>query len=303
MSEVECPGLPASWFNAWLAAVGTTVLVPQMRLSWTDGPASCAVLSLDAGTDLFDALGTAWPDAGRISAMPIARRWRDTPNLKRKPALVAFQERARAGRGQADVWTLSSTVTDLYVTDKDAFKATVSHSRLDPPVPRGLTIHDRLMALAELAGDATDLLRETFAGRGIRSNSNGLGFDITRLTAQGDNSSNRVDVAVEVLAFFGMALFPVRGAGVIQGVSGAREALDSRVRCWHQRDDGRTRQMFWPAWSSPIHRPGIDALLDAWQPRIKSTWSSLSIHAGWRSVEYKGRGQNDSTKGIGSEAL
>lgn len=303
MSEVECPGLPASWFNAWLAAVGATVLVPQMRLSWTDGPDSCAVLSLDASTDPSDALGAAWPDADRISAMPIARHWRGTPDLKRKPALAAFRERVRAGRGLPDAWTLSSTVTDLYVTDKDPDKAKVSHSRLDPPVPRGLTIHDRLVALAESVDDATDLLRETLAGRGIRSNLNGLGFDITRLTAQGDNSSNRVDVAVEVLAFFGLALLPVRGSGVVQGVSGAREALDSRVRCWHQRDDSRTRQMYWPAWSSPIRRPGIDALLDAWQPRIKSTWSSLSVHAGWRSVEYKGRGQNDSTKGIGSEAL
>lgn len=303
MSELECPGLPASWFNAWLAAVGTTVLVPQMRLSWTDGPASCAVLSLDAGTDPSDALGAAWPDADRISAMPIARHWRGAPDLKRKPALIAFQERVRAGRGQADAWTLSSTVTDLHVSDKDPSKATVSHSKLDPPVPRGLTIHDRLVALADLIEDATDLLRETFAGRSIRSTSNGLGFDVTRLTAQGDNSNNRVDVAVEVLAFFGLALFPVRGSGVVQGVSGAREALDLRVRCWHQHDDGRTRQMYWPAWSSPIRRPGIDALLDAWQPRTKPTWPSLSVHAGWRSVEYRGRGQNDSTKGIGSEAL
>lgn len=303
MSELECPGLPASWFNAWLAAVGTTVLVPEMRLSWTDGPASCAVLSLAEGADPSDAVAAAWPDADRISAMPIARRWRDAPDLKRKPALAAFQERARAGRGHADAWTLSSTVTDLFVTDRDPSKAAVSHSRLDPPVPRGITIHDRLVALAELVEDATDLLRETFAGRSIRSSSNGLGFDITRLTAQGDNSNNRVDVAVEVLAFFGLALFPVRGSGVVQGVSRARETFDSRVRCWHQRDGGRTRQMCWPAWTSPIRRQGIDALLDAWQPRRRSTWSSLSVHSGWGSVEYRGRGQSDSTRGIGSEAL
>ena len=37
MAEVICPGLPASWINAWLAAVGATVLDPRLRLHWTRG--------------------------------------------------------------------------------------------------------------------------------------------------------------------------------------------------------------------------------------------------------------------------
>ena len=36
--ERECPGLPAEWINGWLAAVGTTVLDSELRLSWTMDP-------------------------------------------------------------------------------------------------------------------------------------------------------------------------------------------------------------------------------------------------------------------------
>ena len=32
MTEVTCPGLPGAWINAWLAAVGATVLDARVRL-------------------------------------------------------------------------------------------------------------------------------------------------------------------------------------------------------------------------------------------------------------------------------
>ena len=35
MARVTCPGLPASWINGWLAAVGATVLDSRIRLHWT----------------------------------------------------------------------------------------------------------------------------------------------------------------------------------------------------------------------------------------------------------------------------
>ena len=303
MAETACPGLPAWWLNGWLAAVGTTVLVPQMQLSWTDDPSPHAVLRLDGAADPVDAIAAAWPSDERIAAMPIARKWDDAGELKRKPQLTTYMSRAGAGRSHPDSWALSSTVTDLFVTDRDPAKATVAHSRLDPPAPKGVTLHDRLVSLADAVIDASAQARQTFEGRGKRVRNNGLGFDVTRLTALADSSHNRVDPIIEVLAFFGLALLPVRGPGVTDGDPGVRESTAVRARCWHRLEDERSMRMCWPAWSVALRRGAIDALLDAWQPGSRSAWHSLGVHAGWRSVEYKGRSQNDSTKGIGSEPL
>ena len=35
MTRVTCPGVPASWINGWLAAVGATMLDSRIRLQWT----------------------------------------------------------------------------------------------------------------------------------------------------------------------------------------------------------------------------------------------------------------------------
>ena len=43
-NSLECPGLPAEWVNGWLAAVGTTVLDPEIQLSWTPDRSAIAVL-------------------------------------------------------------------------------------------------------------------------------------------------------------------------------------------------------------------------------------------------------------------
>ena len=45
MTQVTCAGLPASWLNGWLAAVGATVLDARIRLRWTTGGTPLAVLS------------------------------------------------------------------------------------------------------------------------------------------------------------------------------------------------------------------------------------------------------------------
>ena len=117
MAEMACPGLPAWWLNGWLAAVGTTVLVPQMELSWTDDPSPHAVLRLDGTADPVDAIAQAWPSGERIAAMPIAKSRQGCADLGRQPPLSAFVERARIARPHRDSWTLSSTLTDLYCTD------------------------------------------------------------------------------------------------------------------------------------------------------------------------------------------
>ena len=63
MAEVKCPGLPAFWLNAWLAAVGATVLVPRIRLRWTGDRTPVAVLSSEDG-DPVELLASSWPDGG-----------------------------------------------------------------------------------------------------------------------------------------------------------------------------------------------------------------------------------------------
>ena len=63
MAEVICPGIPASWLNAWLAAVGATVVDSRIRLRWTTGRTPAAVLVADE-VDPVEALAASWPDRG-----------------------------------------------------------------------------------------------------------------------------------------------------------------------------------------------------------------------------------------------
>ena len=116
MAEVICPGLPASWLNAWLAAVGTTVLDSRIRLRWTTDSTPRAVLCAE-GVDPVEALAASWPDRDELADLPIAEHWKDTPPMPRKVSVGAFAARARAARGHRCSWTLSSTMTDLSVDD------------------------------------------------------------------------------------------------------------------------------------------------------------------------------------------
>ena len=304
MAALECPGLPASWLNAWLAAVGTTVLVPDLRLSWTDGPAPHAVLHSEEGRDPVGAVVEAWPTAERVDDMPIARDWRDCGEMRRQPPVRAFRERAAVGRGHPDIWTLSSTLTDLFVSESNSDKATVRHSRLDPaaPGPAG-TLHDRLQSTLSCITDPDNQIRAALAGRAVRSPVNGLGFDVTRITALGDGSGNRVDAVVEALTFFGLALLPNRGDGACGDWRGIAERVALRQRAWHLTAPNSPRRMIWPAWSPRLTRWGIDALLDAWRPVSRGSWPRFGVHAAWASVEYSPRATADTTRGIGSEAF
>ncbi|WP_420621607.1 hypothetical protein [Candidatus Poriferisodalis sp.] len=302
MTELECPGLPASWLNAWLAAVGTTVLVPNLRLSWTESPSPHAVLVCDGDINPVDAVVESWPDSDRIGDMPIAEDWRSCEPTVPNIPLPIFRERASKGRGHKDAWSLSSTYTDMHVDASKPESMIVARSKLAPAAPgSNRTIHFRLARVHGLVGDLRDRVAATLAGEARRVNANGLGFDVTRITALGDASDKRVDPVIEVLAFFGLALFPIRGSGSQR--SGAREGVLSfaRQRGWNAADDDVPR-MTWPAWSSPVAKSGIDALLDAWNPYRLDTWRRMGVHAAWKSVEFIWQGK-DQTRGIGSEAL
>ena len=300
MNRIECPGWPAEWVNAWLAAVGTTVLDDRIRLHWTAGGTPVAVLSASE-LDPVDALVESWPDAKLLEDLPIATRWRkSTEVLKRKVSVDAFAERARAARGHARSWALSSTMTDLCV-DK---AGEVAHAPFDPAGTGPMKwLHHRLTRVHENVGPASvDRIRRSLTGRSERVENAGLGFDQSRLGSLSDDTNMWVDPVVEVLAFFGLAVLPVRGRGSDGRLDRANRE-DARQRGWRKVPGTSGSRFTWPAWQQPLDLAGIDALLDIWNPDRRSRWPRVGVHAAWRSVRYRSRGSNDPTRAFGAERL
>ncbi len=313
MAERECHGLTADWLNAWLAAVGATVLNDAIRLRWTTDTIPVAVLAVDGDDDPVDALAGSWPDRERLGEMPIANEWSGLDRMGRKVSLDAFRGRARTARSHADAWTLSSTMTDLHVYESGE----VAHAPLDPPGPGTIKwLHHRLLKTFGYVDHPAEHIAATLEGRGRRVVDNGLGFDLTRVTAQADSSRKTVDPVVEVLAFFGLALLPVRGDGTDQRASGSRSRGSTRQRGWQTAPH---RCFEWPAWRQPLDLGAIDALLDLWarsrrrkrgdstgqaQPAYdRKLWARLGVHAAWRTIGYESRSSSDPTVGYGSERL
>ena len=296
MAEVRCPGLPAYWVNGWLAAVGATVLVPGMRLRWTEELTPVAVLSVEDG-DPVELLAVSWPNEEFLRGLPVANDLEGTPQLRRNVSTSAFVARAVATRGQRHSWTLASTLADLLVDEGDM----VGHGRFNLPAPQGQTLWDRLLAVHRHVEPEAGRLDESLGGRALRIRANGLGFDIGRLGSLADEPAKLVDPVVEFLAFFGLAVLPVRGPGVDAGLGGRRSARVAQ-RGWLSGTDGVIR-FVWPAWLHRLDLPGIDALLDVWKPFQKDTWGLLGVRAGWKSVSYRSRARLDPTRAIGSERL
>ena len=301
MAEMICQGLPASWVNAWLAAVGATRLDPKLRLRWTLDNLPRAVLCAD-DADPAGLLAAAWPTRGRLLDLPIAETWGDTPPVQRKVSFKDFAMRAIAARSHASSWTLSSTMTDLDV----AASGEVAHAPFDPAGPGPIKwLHHRLMKVHGQVDPTVARLAESLGGTANRVKDNGLGFDITRLASQADKTAKRVDPVIEVLAFFGLALLPVRGSGTDKGINKS-DRSSARQRGWRRPAlaNGQTEFCFvWPAWNHPLDFDGIDALLDVWQWTDRSRWGSVGIHGGWRTVRYQKRGAGDTTRGFGAERL
>ena len=300
MHVFECPGLPAAWVNAWLAGIGATVLDRRIRLHWRTEDAPVAVLS-SRELDPVEALAESWPNAEFLHALPFADGWRGTGDLQRKVTIDQFTARVQEARGDTHAWTLSSTMTDLSVNRNGE----IAHAPLDPAGP-GTTkwLHHRLLKVHELVGPiSASRLCDSLVGRAERVNNFGLGFDSTRLGSLADASDQWVEPVVEVLALFGLAVFPMRGRGVDRRLS-SRGNPDERQRGW-RKVPGRNepRRLIWPAWRQPLDDAGIDALLDVWNPWRKHTWARFGVHAAWRSVRYQRRASADNTRAIGSEQL
>ena len=298
-ASLTCIGLPAGWINGWLAAVGATVLAPRLRLHWT-ARGHQAVLSC-AGVDPLEVLVESWPGAERLSDLPIAEHWRQAGELRRRVSVESFVKRARAARSDPHSWTLSSTMTDLCV---DA-NGDVAHAPLDPAGPGTVKwLHHRLLKIHGHLGDPSlESIRASLMGEAKRVRDNGLGFDQARLGSQSDDSDRWTDPVVEVLAFFGLAVLPMRGRGS-DGRIERRAFGDERQRGWHRAaGSAESRRMHWPAWRQPLDTHGIDALLDVWNPVRRSQWDLLGVHAGWRTVPFQAKDPADPTRALGAERL
>ena len=298
MSECVCAGLPAGWLNGWLAAVGATVVDPRLRVHWTREDAPVAVLSARS-IDPLDALADAWPNREFLDDLPIAADWRNACKLERQVTVDDFRGRAMEARSTPASWTLSSTLTDLSV-DRNG---KVAHAPFDAAGPGTIKwLHYRVLRLHEKVGRLSrSRLHASLMGKGSRVKDNGLGFDHSRLGSLADKTDPWVEPVVELLAFFGLALFPMRGRGADRRDRGNP---DERQRGWRAPPGSRDpREFIWPAWEQPLDAWGIDALLDIWNPWRRATWRSVGVHAGWHSVRYERRATADATRAIGAESL
>lgn len=289
MTELVAPGLPGNWLNGWLAAIGITVLLPGTRLSWTDDVVPVAVLHYD-GDDLVAALADALPGEEELAGLAIARRHPHAASeLGRKVDLATFSDRARLARETRD-GSLEATITDLAL-DKDGW---MEHGPLDAAVPKGLTLHERLVSVRSgIVGDARDAIARTLAGSGNRCHGNGLGFDHRRFASGVQASADvAVDPVVELACFFGVLLLPVRGSD-----RGARQ------RGWNARILRRSA-FTWPVWAPSLDRWAIDALLDiVWSTSNVSRLTNIGATGLFGSVAQQPKGSLDSTRGYASERL
>ena len=299
MVELICSGLPASWVNAWLAAVGATQLEPSLKLRWTPDKLPRAVLCAES-VPPAKLLAAAWPTGETLKDLPIAETWRGTTPVRRKVSVDAFIARTKAARAADQSWTLSSTITDLHVTADGE----VSHAPFDPSGPGTIKwLHHRLLKAHEQVNPTVERLVDSLRGTANRVKGNGLGFDITRLASQADKTANRVDPVIEVLAFFGLALLPFRGTGTDARINKSVRSLACQ-RGWKRVATDRSGQSFvWPVWTQPLAFYGIDALLDIWNWRDRSDWASVGVYGGWRTVRYQKRGTGDTTRAFGAERL
>jgi len=301
MVEVKCNGLPADWVNAWLAAVGATVLDSRIQLHWTTDAIPLAVLST-VKRNPVEVLVDSWPTKNQLEDLPIAQFWRGSGPLERRVTVDQFVNRVRIARGHPASWALSSTMTDLCV-DKSGL---VAHAPFDPSGPGSIKwLHHRLAKLHREVPAEPDFIYASLLGTSRRIKNNGLGFDMTRIGSLSDKSEVFVDPVIECLAFFGLSILPLRGLGVDERLEARRPPLRLRERQkgWRRIKGSTIRRFAWPAWSQPLNSAGIDALLDTWKPEQKRSWSLLGIHAGWRSVSYRKRGSADTTRAHGAERI
>lgn len=283
----EAPGFAGDWLNGWLAAIGVTVLLDDVRLSWTGGPSPIARFHHDGTSPVAARILAALPDVDWFTQRPFAA-------ARRKVDLDTFQAAAAKSREERDDH-LAPFVTDL-LADSGTEKARLldlgdlRHGPLDPPAPKGTTIIDRAAACRRALGDASEArILETLRGIAARSQMNGLGFDIRRLAVGSQPDAKvMVDVVIECLCFVAARVFPFRGDG-----------RRTRLRGWE--GPPRRGAFVWPVWSEPLDAWAVDALVDVFSADRKAAQARYSVCGGFALVPFEPSGKSDTTRGYASE--
>jgi hypothetical protein len=285
----EAPGLPADWLNGWLAAIGATVLVPKLRLAWTEEPVPIAVFETATNVDLAALIAGVLPTEQSLIESTIARSHRaSNDEFRRNITLKAFTERARLERSNK-TYELAASASDLRA---DADLRNLDHGAFDPPAPRGETLWSRALACAralERNADRPARVLDSLNGEASREQLNGLGFDARRLPvglhASGAIGQVHADPVVELLCYAALALFPTRGDGG-----------NIRQRGW--RDRATQRGAFeWTAWLPLLDRWAIDAFMDL------PTANNAAIAAFYQVVPYQPAGASDTTRAYFAERV
>ena len=100
-------------------------------------------------------------------------------------------------------------------------------------------MHDRVLKSHAAAGPVSrGRLRDSIAGNGERVQGNGLGFDCTRLGSLADQWNPWIEPVIKLLAFFGLAVFRLRGRGIDRWRV-HRGKLDQRQRAWRRPPGAR----------------------------------------------------------------
>ncbi|MHB1554694.1 MAG: hypothetical protein ACYCSX_07645 [Acidimicrobiales bacterium] len=282
-TRCDAPGLPADWLNGWLAAIGATVLVPGLKLRWTDDVVPYAVFEGDV-LDVVDAVASKLPTESELAKSVIARQREECADFPRNVSLAAYRERANLER-EAHSVHLAASVSDLRA---DADLENLDHGAFDVAAPRGETLWSRAVKCASLipSDQRAQWVRESFGGLGRRVQGNGVGFDARRLPGSADSTEVFADPVVELLVFASLALFPTRGDG--------RKRV--RQRGWTDRST-RPGAFTWMAWRTALDRWAIDALLDA--PDV----DEQNVVARYRVVPYRSRGDSDTTRAYFAERV
>jgi len=290
MSTFTAPGLPSDWLNAWLAAVGTTVIVPGLRLGWTQEPTPKAQFAITTNTSLAKLITAHMPGIEELDELVIA-------TLDQNLDQDQYQLAAQKARQRRDP-SLSILTTDLAKPTKNE---TLPTGFFNVGAPRGETLHNRLRACRTALDTAEktleSLVTDTLEGRGMRIKANGLGFDYHRITAPVPGEATKmVDPLIECLCFFGLLLHPVSGDG-----------NNLLQRGWI------SRTFAWPTWTPALDRWAIDALLDhthltltnqsAAPPDISPPLQRLGITALYQSIPFQRTGSSDTTRGYASQQV
>lgn len=286
MSTYEAPGLTADWLNGWLAAIGVTVLLPDVSLSWSYDAMPYARFHCPDGWDLVGSLVERLPTERSLAGSTIARKLVGTTHeFTRNVTIEAFRERAMLER-ERHSHHLAASVTDLRA-DRDLDLLNLPHGAFDPPAPRGETLWSRATACVEKLGAdgaLTGQIDRSLRGMGRREQVNGLGFDSRRLSSgmqsSGATSKVHADPVVELLCFEALVMFPLRGNGRLV-----------RQRGWIGRESKRG-SFRWPAWKPVLDRWAIDALLD----QVPMSAARAQVVAAYEVIPYQPGGTSDTTR-------